>query len=61
MALGTPTRKQEVERISQQRVKVREMIDSILALAKELSEGTIEKVLAKSDPARSSSQKQCRV
>ena len=25
------------------------MIDSILALAKELSEGTIEKVLAKSD------------
>jgi hypothetical protein len=41
--------RQEVERLDGQLAKVRETIDSILALAKELGEGTIESVLAKSD------------
>jgi hypothetical protein len=41
--------RQEVERLDGQLAKVRETIDSILDLAKELSEGTIEKILAKSD------------
>ena len=45
----TSAQRQEVERLGRQLAKVRETIDSILALAKELSEGTIEKILAKSD------------
>ncbi len=48
---GTLTDKQrgEVERPVEQMAKLRQVIDSILNLADELKEGTIEKQLAKSD------------
>ncbi len=47
-ALSTQQRK-EVERLHGQMKKLREQITTILALADELSKGTIEKVMAKSD------------
>jgi len=46
--LSTVQRK-EVERLVGQMTKLRQVIDSILNLADELQEGTIEKQLAKSD------------
>ncbi len=46
--LSTVQRK-EVERLVGQMTKLRQVIDSILNLADELKEGTIEKQLAKSD------------
>src|SRR5580700_5443563 len=39
----------EVDRLTEQVGRCRTVIDSILALAEQLKEGTIEKVLAKSD------------
>ena len=39
----------EVDRLTEQVGRCRTVIDSILSLAEELKEGTIEKVLAKSD------------
>jgi len=41
--------REEVERLAGQMAKLRQVIDSILNLADELKEGTIEKQLAKSD------------
>lgn len=45
----TATQKQEVERLSTQLNKLREVLQAILALADELKLGTIEQVLKKSD------------
>ena|SRR5205085_4615353 len=45
----TTTQEKEVERLVGQMVKLHQVIDSILELANELKEGTIEKQLAKSD------------
>ncbi len=45
----TRVQRQEVERLVGQMAKLRQVIDSILKLAEELKEGTIEKQLAKSD------------
>ena len=39
----------EVDRLTEQVGRCRTVIDSILSLAEQLKEGTIEKVLAKSD------------
>jgi len=39
----------EVDRLTEQLRRCRTVIDSILSLAEQLKEGTIEKVLAKSD------------
>ena len=45
----TMTQRQEVERLSGQLTKLREVIAAILSLAEELKRGTIESVLAKSE------------
>jgi len=45
----SPTQQEEVERLEKQAARLRETLDAILALADELAQGTIEKVLAKSD------------
>ncbi len=44
-----PPQRREVERLAAQLPKLRERIASILTLAQELKQGTIESVLAKSD------------
>jgi len=43
------TQRREVERLQFQTTKLREVLEAILAFAEELKEGTIEKVLGKSD------------
>ncbi len=45
----TPTQRTEVERLTRQMLQLHEVITSVLHLADELKEGTIEKQLAKSD------------
>jgi hypothetical protein len=45
----TAGQRQEVEELSDALVRLRAVLDSILSLASELSRGTIDKVLAKSD------------
>ncbi len=45
----TPEQRTEVTRLVEQMRRLREVDNQILALAKELSKGTIEKVMAKSD------------
>ena len=45
----TTTQRQEVARLTTQMQRLHEVLAAILALADELKEGTIEKVLAKSD------------
>jgi hypothetical protein len=45
----TSEQRQEVERLLEQMRRLREADNQVLALAKELSKGTIEKVMAKSD------------
>jgi hypothetical protein len=45
----TAAQRQEINRLKGQMQKVHEVVDKTLALASELSEGTIEKQLAKSD------------
>jgi hypothetical protein len=45
----TAARRQEVTRLTAQMKRLHEVLTTILALADELKEGTIEKVLAKSD------------
>lgn len=45
----TRDQRQEVGRLNQQMVRVREVTESILTLAEELKENTIEKVMAKDD------------
>ena len=45
----SPTQQEEVERLEKQGARLRETLDATLALADELAQGTIEKVLAKSD------------
>jgi hypothetical protein len=43
------TQQREVERLQTQASKLKEILEAILAFAEELKEGTIEKVLGKSD------------
>jgi hypothetical protein len=45
----TSEQRQEVERLLEQMRRLREVNNQVLALAKELSKGTIEKATAKSD------------
>ena len=45
----TGAQRQEVERLVGQMKRLREVDNQVLALAKELSQGTIEKVMSKSD------------
>ena len=45
----TPSQRTEVQRLAGQMLRLHEVIASILHLADELKEGTIEKQLAKSD------------
>ncbi len=45
----TEAQRQEVERLVGQMKRLREVDNQVLALAKELSKGTIEKVMSKSD------------
>jgi hypothetical protein len=45
----TRDQRQEVGRLNQQMVRVREVTESILTLAEELKENTIEKLMAKDD------------
>jgi len=45
----TTEQRAEVERLVKQMARLHEVHDQILALARELSQGTIEKVMAKSD------------
>jgi hypothetical protein len=45
----TPEQRQEVERLVEQMRRLREVDNQVLTLAKELSKGTIEKVMSKSD------------
>ncbi len=45
----TEAQRQEVERLVGQMKRLREVDNQVLALAKELSQGTIEKVMSKSD------------
>lgn len=45
----SPSQQKEVERLEKQAASLRETLDATLALADELAQGTIEKVLAKSD------------
>lgn len=45
----TTSQRQEVVKLKTQMVKLHEVVDNVLALASELSKGTIEKVMAKSD------------
>jgi signal transduction histidine kinase len=45
----TDAQRRELDRLEEQLERLRAVLDDILALAKELKQGTIERVLAKSD------------
>jgi len=45
----TPAQTKEIERLEEQVVLLRAVIDAILSLAEELKQGTIEAILGKSD------------